>query len=43
MGERLTIQNITGIIIVIAGLFLSQIHPNKKSIDEALVLTGKTA
>ena len=43
MRERLTIQNITGIIIVIAGLFLSQIHPNKKSIDEALVLTGKTA
>jgi len=43
MGERLTFQNITGIIIVIAGLFLSQIHVNKKNIDDALVLTGKTA
>jgi len=43
MGERLTIQNITGIIIVISGLFLSQIHLNKKSIDDALILTGKTA
>ena len=43
MGERLTIQNITGIIIVISGLFLSQIHANKKSIDDALILTGKTA
>jgi hypothetical protein len=29
--------------IVIAGIFLSQIHGNKKSIDDALVLTGKTA
>ena len=43
MGERLTVQNITGIIIVITGLFLSQIHGNKKNIDDALVLTGKTA
>ena len=43
MGERLTIQNITGMGIVIAGIFLSQIHGNKKSIDDALVLTGKTA
>ncbi|MGD0343147.1 MAG: DMT family transporter, partial [Bacteroidales bacterium] len=43
MGERLTVQNITGIIVVITGLFLSQIHGNKKNIDDALVLTGKTA
>jgi drug/metabolite transporter (DMT)-like permease len=43
MGEKLTLQNITGMGIVIAGLFLSQIHTNNKSIDEALVLTGKTA
>jgi drug/metabolite transporter (DMT)-like permease len=43
MGERLTFQNIAGMVIVIAGLFLSQISRNKKSIDDALVLTGKTA
>jgi drug/metabolite transporter (DMT)-like permease len=43
MGEKLTIQNIAGMIIVIAGLFLSQIHGNKNRIDDALVLTGKTA
>lgn len=43
LGERLTFQNITGMAIVIAGLFLSQINGNKKSIDDALLLTGKTA
>jgi drug/metabolite transporter (DMT)-like permease len=43
MQEKLNIQNIAGMVIVIAGLFLSQIHGNKKSIDDALVLTGKTA
>jgi drug/metabolite transporter (DMT)-like permease len=43
MGERLTFQNITGMVIVIAGLFLSQMSGNSKSIDDALVLTGKTA
>jgi drug/metabolite transporter (DMT)-like permease len=43
MGEKLTFQNITGMSIVIAGLFLSQMSGNKKSIDDALVLTGKTA
>jgi drug/metabolite transporter (DMT)-like permease len=43
MGEKLTIQNITGMGIVVAGLFLSQIHPKIKNIDDALVLTGKTA
>ena len=43
MGEKLTAQNIIGMSIVIAGLFLSQIHGNKKRIDEALVITGKTS
>ena len=43
MGERLTFQNIAGMVIVIAGLFLSQMSGTKKSIDDALVLTGKTA
>ncbi len=43
LGEKLTLQNIIGMAIVIAGLFMSQINGNKKIIDEALVLTGKTA
>jgi drug/metabolite transporter (DMT)-like permease len=43
LGEKLTIQNIIGMIIVIAGLLLSQLDGRKKSIDEALALTGKTA
>ena len=43
VGEKLTIQNITGMVIVIAGLFMSQMNGRKKSIDEALALTGKTA
>jgi drug/metabolite transporter (DMT)-like permease len=43
LGEKLTVQNITGMFIVIVGLFLSQINGRKRSIDDALVLTGKTA
>mgnify|MGYP001791473011 FL=1 len=43
LGEKLTIQNIIGMIIVIAGLLMSQLDGRKKSIDEALALTGKTA
>lgn len=43
LGDKLTIQNITGMAVVIAGLFMSQINGKKNIIDEALVLTGKTA
>jgi drug/metabolite transporter (DMT)-like permease len=43
LGELLTLQNITGMVIVIAGLIMSQLNSRKKSIDEALALTGKTA
>ncbi len=43
MGEKLTFQNILGMVIVIAGLFMSQMNGRIKSIDEALTLTGKTA
>lgn len=43
LGENLTVQNIIGMAIVITGLFLSQMNGRKKSIDDALVLTGKTA
>jgi drug/metabolite transporter (DMT)-like permease len=43
LGEKLTVQNIIGMVIVITGLFMSQMDGRKKIIDEALVLTGKTA
>jgi drug/metabolite transporter (DMT)-like permease len=43
MGEKLTIQNITGMAVVIAGLFMSQMNGSMKSIREALAFTGKTA
>jgi len=43
MGDKLTVQNIVGMAVVIAGLFMSQMNSRHKSIDEALVLTGKTA
>ena len=43
LSEKLTFNNIAGMVIVIAGLFMSQMNSRKKSIDEALLLTGKTA
>jgi drug/metabolite transporter (DMT)-like permease len=43
LGDKLTIQNLIGMAIVIAGLFMSQMNGNEKSIEEAMALTGKTA
>ena len=43
MGDRLTVQNILGMAIVIAGVFMAQLSGTRKSTDEALILTGKTA
>jgi drug/metabolite transporter (DMT)-like permease len=43
LGEKLTIQNIIGMAIVIAGLLMSQMNMSIKSIKEALAFTGKTA
>jgi drug/metabolite transporter (DMT)-like permease len=43
LGDKLTVQNIIGMVIVIAGLLMSQMDGRKKSFDEALALTGKTA
>jgi drug/metabolite transporter (DMT)-like permease len=42
-GEKLTFQNIIGMMIVIAGLFMSQLKGHRTDIDDALTLTGKTA
>jgi drug/metabolite transporter (DMT)-like permease len=43
LGDKLTVQNIVGMIVVIAGLFMSQMNGRQRIIDEALALTGKTA
>ena len=43
MGDRLTFMNIAGMVVVLTGLFMSQMNGMKKSIREALTLTGKTA
>ena len=43
LGEMLTVQNLIGMVVVIAGLFMSQMNGREKKIDEALALTGKTA
>jgi drug/metabolite transporter (DMT)-like permease len=43
IGDKLSLQNILGMLIVVAGLFLSQSDGRRKDIDDALILTGKTA
>ena len=43
MGDKLTFQNIIGMLVVISGIFMSQINGRHKKADEGLVLTGKTA
>jgi drug/metabolite transporter (DMT)-like permease len=43
IGEKLTIQNVIGMVIVLGGLFMSQINHKNQDFDEALAFTGKTA
>lgn len=43
LGDKLTFQNIIGMVIVITGLYMSQINGRQKKTDTAVVLTGKTA
>jgi drug/metabolite transporter (DMT)-like permease len=43
LGDKLTAQNIAGMIIVIAGLIMSQMDGRTMKRDEAAKLTGKTA
>jgi drug/metabolite transporter (DMT)-like permease len=43
LGDRLTVQNIIGMAVVISGLIMSQINGRPRKSDEALILTGKTA
>lgn len=43
LSEKLSVRNLAGMAIVIAGLFMSQINGHREKIDDALTLTGKTA
>lgn len=43
LGDKLTLQNIIGMFVVITGLFMSQMNGKKSSINETLIPTGKTA
>jgi drug/metabolite transporter (DMT)-like permease len=43
LGDKLTLQNIIGMIIVVSGLIMSQINGAPGKSDDALILTGKTA
>jgi drug/metabolite transporter (DMT)-like permease len=43
LDEKLVARSIAGMVIVIAGLFMSQINGRRKKNEDALVLTGKTA
>jgi drug/metabolite transporter (DMT)-like permease len=43
LGDKLTFQNMTGMVIVVSGLFLSQIDGSKKTVNEAVALSGHTA
>jgi drug/metabolite transporter (DMT)-like permease len=43
LGDKLTIQNLIGMVVVVAGLYMSQLRGRIEPADEALTLTGKTA
>jgi len=43
LGEKLSVQNVIGMSVVIAGLIMSQMDEPKKKFWEALAFTGKTA
>jgi drug/metabolite transporter (DMT)-like permease len=44
LGDKLTFQKVAGMVVVITGLFLSQLNGRRKAEEEeAMALTGKTA
>ena len=43
IGDKLTVQNLIGMVVVVAGLYMSQLRGRIEPADEALTLTGKTA
>jgi drug/metabolite transporter (DMT)-like permease len=43
LGDKLTVMNYAGMVVVMAGLYMSQLRGKIEPPDEALTLTGKTA
>jgi drug/metabolite transporter (DMT)-like permease len=43
LGDKLTLQSMTGMMVVICGIIMSQINGRSKSSTDALILSGKTA
>ncbi|MGQ9619920.1 MAG: DMT family transporter, partial [Bacteroidales bacterium] len=43
LGNILTLQNMVGMVLVMSGIFLTQLNGRRKKVDEALIITGKTA
>ncbi len=43
LGDKFSFQNVLGMIIVIAGIYMAQVNGRRKKADDALILTGKTA
>ncbi len=43
LGDKLTVRNLIGMFVVVAGLYMSQMRGRIEPADEALTLTGKTA
>lgn len=43
LGDKLSVQNLIGMAVVIAGLLMSQMNGVVNNIDEAMAFTGKTA
>lgn len=43
LEDKLSIRNIAGMMIVIAGIIMAQLNGRQKKTGEALILTGKTA
>lgn len=43
LGDKLTVQNLIGMVVVVAGLYMSQLRGKIEPPYEALTLTGKTA
>jgi drug/metabolite transporter (DMT)-like permease len=43
LGDKLTLQNMIGMAVVVTGLIMSQLNGQRARSDDAVILTGKTA
>ena len=43
LGDKLSLQNMIGMAVVVSGLIMSQINGQRTRSDDAVILTGKTA